>query len=244
MPTQKPDLPPLKTPKSFKFPSEFRDEPKALDVEVKREDGSISKRGSESPISTPLAYTEFLNALTPAFLSPDGSAESFPKFSFGRSGPSPVSQPSTATSPAISSAPPLKSPSVSLPPRSPRNVKSPKSPPALRRLRIPQSLKTLSMKDSPRVATPFSASPYSATPYSATLHSATPYSATPRSATSNYWALSPSWQLRAPNTPRSATSGKSVSVRHVITRTVTYKRTPLDPPPKGKRRKTSECKET
>lgn len=224
MPGQKPDLPPLKTPKSFTFPSEIHDDPKTLTVDIKREDGSISSSGSESSIPTPLAYTEFLNALTPVFQSPGGSARGFPNFSFSRDGPSPISQPSTATSPAFPSGPSLKSPSVSLPPPSPCNVKSPKSPPALRRLRIPQSLKTLPMKDSPRTATP--------------------YSATPRSATSNYWASSPSWQLRDPNTPRSATSTNPVSVRHVVTRTVTYKRTPLDPPPKGKRRKTSECKET
>ncbi|KAJ5202043.1 uncharacterized protein N7498_006706 [Penicillium cinerascens] len=239
MPTQKPELPPLKTPKSFTFPSEIQDDRKALSIEIKHEDNSSS--GSEGSIPTPLAYTEFLSALTPVFESPKGSAGSFPKFSFEKSGPSPISQPSTATSPAFSSAPSLKSPSVSLPPPSPCNVKSPRNPPALRRLRIPQSLKTLSMKDSPRTATPLSGTPYSANPYSAN-----PYSTTPRSTTSSFWASSPrEWQLRGLE-PRSATTPKAVSVRHVVTRTVTYKRTPLDPPPKGKgkRRKTQECKET
>ncbi|KAJ5175059.1 uncharacterized protein N7482_000936 [Penicillium canariense] len=53
--------------------------------------------------------------------------------------------------------------------------------------------------------------------------------------------FSPSdWKIRYIETPRSA-GGKAVSVRQVVTRTVTYKRTQLDPPPKGKRRKTSEC---
>lgn len=41
------------------------------------------------------------------------------------------------------------------------------------------------------------------------------------------------------DTPRSA-GGRPVSVRQVVTRTVTYKRTHLEPPPKGKRRKTSD----
>ncbi|OQE22478.1 hypothetical protein PENSTE_c010G00759 [Penicillium steckii] len=229
MPAPKPDLHPLKTPKSFTFPSEIQTDPKPFSPRViKQEDNG------ESPIPTPSAYTEFLNALTPVFTSPVSAGGSFPKFTFE---PSPTSQPSTATSPAFSSAPSLKSPSVSLPPPSPCNIKSPlpkdvkssKSPPALRRLRIPQSLKTLSTKDLPRTATPMSATPRSASainsPFSPTnwkLH----YLGTPRSAT-----------------PRSATSTKPVSVRQVVTRTVTYKRTPLDPPPKGKRRKTSECKE-
>ncbi|CAI7591716.1 unnamed protein product [Penicillium manginii] len=215
MPAPKPDLHPLKTPKSFTFPSEIQNDPKPCSPRVIKQEDNV-----ESPIPTPSAYTEFLNALTPVFASPVSAGGSFPKFTFD---PSPTSQPSTATSPAFSSAPSLKSPSLTLPPPSPRYVKPPspkglkelkeskisKSPHTLRRLRIPQSLKTLSTKDLPRTATPMSA---------------TPRSASPRSAT-----------------PRSATSTKPVSVRQVVTRTVTYKRTPLDPPPKGKRRKTHEC---
>ncbi|KAJ5733348.1 hypothetical protein N7533_012937 [Penicillium manginii] len=233
MPAPKPDLHPLKTPKSFTFPSEIQNDPKPCSPRVIKQEDNV-----ESPIPTPSAYTEFLNALTPVFASPVSAGGSFPKFTFD---PSPTSQPSTATSPAFSSAPSLKSPSLTLPPPSPRYVKPPspkglkelkeskisKSPHTLRRLRIPQSLKTLSTKDLPRTATPMSATPRSASaihsPFSPTnwkLH----YFSSPRSAT-----------------PRSATSTKPVSVRQVVTRTVTYKRTPLDPPPKGKRRKTHEC---
>jgi hypothetical protein len=135
-------------------------------------------------------------------------------------------------------------PAVSLPPPSPCTVNSAKAPPALRRLRIPQSPKLFSSKDSPRTGTPYSATPYSATPYSASPYSASPWSALPHSATSIRSPLSPSdWKLRYIETPRSATA-KGVSVRQVVTRTVTYKRTPLDPPPKGKRRKTQECRDT
>ncbi|KAJ5129855.1 uncharacterized protein N7515_005894 [Penicillium bovifimosum] len=62
MPAPKPDLPPLKTPKSFTFPSELHKESKTLTVDdIKREDGSAT------PITPPLAYTDFLNALTPIF---------------------------------------------------------------------------------------------------------------------------------------------------------------------------------
>ncbi|CAI7641989.1 unnamed protein product [Penicillium discolor] len=227
MPVRKPDLHPLKTPKTFIFPSEIHKESKTLTVDdIKREDGSAT------PITPPLAYTDFLNALTPVFTSPV-SAGGFPKFSIEKSDPSPISQPSTATSPALSPVVSVKSPTtpaVSLPPPSPCTVKSAKAPPALRRLRIPQ--------DSPRTATPCSATPYSAGPYSATQ-----WSALPRSAASLRSPYSPSdWKLRYLDAPRSATT-KAVSVRQVVTRTITYKRTPLDPPPKGKRRKTQECRD-
>ena len=222
MPSQKPELPPLKTPKSFSFPSEIQDNPNPNPTpvsaqDIKREDSS--SESSASSIPTPSAYTDFLNALTPVFSSPSSAGGSYPKFKFETCGPSPTSQPSSATSPAFSTAPSLKSPAVSLPPYSPINAKSPKSPPALRRLRIPASIKTRGMP-SPRTATPLSA--------------------TPRSATGLCSPFSPSdWKMRYFETPRSATPAKSVSVRQVVTRTVTYKRTPLDPPPKGKRRKTS-----
>lgn len=67
-----------------------------------------------------------------------------------------------------------------------------------------------------------------------------PVSDSPGSARTIRSPFSPSdWKIRYIETPRSA-GGKAVSVRQVVTRTVTYKRTHLDPPPKGKRRKTSE----
>ncbi|KAJ5580457.1 hypothetical protein VI817_009867 [Penicillium citrinum] len=106
-----------------------------------------------------------------------------------------------------------------IPPPSPATSKaspSPQSarlPTSLRRLRIPQT----------RVYSPMSDSPGSA-----------------RTILSPY---TPSdWKIRYIETPRSA-GGKSVSVRQVVTRTVTYKRTHLEPPPKGKRRKTSESRD-
>ncbi|KAJ5748688.1 uncharacterized protein N7511_010384 [Penicillium nucicola] len=239
MPPPKPELQPLKTPKSFTFPSEIHKASKTLTIsEIKREDGSAT------PITPPLSYTEFLSALTPVFTSPV-SAGGFPKFSMEKTQPSPISQPPSATSASSATSPvssenSLKSPAISLPPPapSPRITKSAKAPPALRRLRIPQSLKTISSKDSPQTATPCSATPYSASPYSAN-----PWSALPRSANSLRSPFSPSdWKLRYLDVPKSATT-KAVSVRQVVTRTVTYKRTPLDPPPKGKRRKTQECRE-
>jgi hypothetical protein len=50
-------------------------------------------------------------------------------------------------------------------------------------------------------------------------------------------------RLRCTESPRSAREG-SVSIQHIITRTVTFKRAPsLEPPPKGKRRRTNESEE-
>ncbi|KAJ5480662.1 hypothetical protein N7539_006556 [Penicillium diatomitis] len=223
MPSQKPELPPLKTPKSFTFPSEIQDDPKSCCIDIKREDSG------DSSIPTPDAYKKFLEALSPAYASPLSSDGSHSRFMFDKEVPLQASQPCSATTPAFSSGATLKSPAFSLPPVSPCTTKSPKSPHALRRLRIPHAIKT-SLKDLPRTATPLSATPRSATilrsPFSPSTWKMR-YFETPRSAT-----------------PRSATSAKAVSVRQVVTRTVTYKRTPLEPPPKGKRRRTQDCKES
>ncbi|KAL2215451.1 hypothetical protein M432DRAFT_128618 [Thermoascus aurantiacus ATCC 26904] len=199
----KPTLPPLKTPKSATFPSELHT---GRSDSIKREDSS------STPITPPLAYTEFLKALTPVFTSPVSAGVTFPKFPIEKSEQS-TTQPSPATSGSFSSGDAIKSASASLPPPSPFAAPhSAKSPGALRRLRIPQSLAYSPVTDSPKSAT--------------TIRS----------------PFSPSeWKLRYFEAPSSA-CGKPVCVRQVVTRTVTYKRTPLDPPPKGKgkRRKTNE----
>ncbi|KAJ5095897.1 hypothetical protein NUU61_005253 [Penicillium alfredii] len=212
MAPSKPVLHPLKTPKSMTFPSEMHDSPLTAGSEpIKREEG-----GSATPITPPLAYTEFLKALTPAF-SPASASTEFRRFTFEKRRPSPISIPSSATSTPLSAGP--KTTSAAIPPPSPA-VASPQSAKlpttTLRRLRIPPSCAWSPVSDSPQSAR--------------TIRS----------------PFSPSdWKVRYVETPRSA-GGKSVSVRQVVTRTVTYKRTPLDPPPKGKgkRRKTSETSDT
>ncbi|KAL2004868.1 hypothetical protein VTN00DRAFT_3141 [Thermoascus crustaceus] len=200
----KPTLHPLKTPKSATFPSELHT---SRSDSIKREDGN------STPITPPLAYTEFLKALTPVFTSPVSAGVTFPKFPIEKPEDSSATQPSTATSGSFPSGDAIKSASAALPPPSPfAPPHSAKSPGALRRLRIPQSLAYSPVTESPKSAT--------------TIRS----------------PFSPSdWKLRYFEAPRSA-CGKPVSVRQVVTRTVTYKRTPLDPPPKGKgkRRKTNE----
>ncbi|KAF2141683.1 uncharacterized protein K452DRAFT_298355 [Aplosporella prunicola CBS 121167] len=186
---------------------------------------SLLKRddGEKTPITPPPAYVDFLALMSPAPTSTSAS------FSFADKPDSPAtSQPSSRASSCSKPDPAPVSAPVSAPApssaRSDMRVTVPPPSPFPRplsartpRLRIPQS--------------PFSAglrSPMSAH----SLHS--PYSA----------ALSPGvWSLDGK--ARDGSSTRAVSVRQVVTRTVTYSRSPLeasnvaqlDPAPKGKRRR-------
>ncbi|KAJ9262838.1 hypothetical protein DTO021C3_2952 [Paecilomyces variotii] len=201
----KPVLHPLKTPKSATFPSEIHSSSSS--------EPSAKVKGEEcnsTPITPPLAYTEFLKALTPVFTSPRSPSVSFSKLVPEKPITSSTSQPSSATSTSFPAKETIKSAS-SLPPPGPFPQAQPASKRAtLRRLRIPGSV------------------------------ACSPVTETPRSTTSLRSPFSPSeWKLRYFETPTSA-GGKPVSVRQVVTRTMTLKRTPLEPPPKGKRRKTDD----
>ncbi|CAG8888546.1 unnamed protein product [Penicillium egyptiacum] len=224
MPSVKPILPPLKTPKTEIYPSQLHNgSASSVSDYIKQED-------QPTPITPPTAYTEFLKALTPVFTGPTSAGISLPKYIGDKS-----SKPSTTTSPTSQPASALsgstfsdsvRSPTVSLPPPTPNSAAPSRKSFHGRRLRIQSSLKFSPSGDSPRSATP---------------QSATPWSATPRSATTLRSPFSPSdWTLRYYDSPRSA---KPVSVKQVVTRTVTYKRTQLEAPPKGKRRKCREAQE-
>ncbi|KAL4923854.1 uncharacterized protein BDV17DRAFT_285091 [Aspergillus undulatus] len=216
MPSIKPVLPPLKTPSNITFPSEYHTDSSAG-----------TGRTGDTPITPPAAYTEFLKAFTPIFSSPDNAdGVDFSKVRFDRHNfQSARSQPSSAVSGAFSFNEPARSATTSLPPPTPLAP-----PPArrelsnLRRLRIPPALRH---------------SPTSAEP----LRSAGLRSAGPRSATIARTPYSPiDWRMRYLDPPRSAnprSSNHKMSVKHVITHTITYKTTELDEPPKGKRRKRS-----
>lgn len=198
----KPLLHPLKTPKTATFPSELHAGPSSR-PDIKCEDAS------STPISPPLAYTEFLKALTPAF-SPMSPGMNFPKFPVDKSR-TPISQPSTATS-------------TSFPGRefSRSETLSPQSPVSARSFRDRRRLRISTTRASSKNLSPTTDSPLSAL-----------------SASAAYSPFSPAdWKLHYSGLPRSSTS-KPVSVRQVVTRTVTYKRTPLEPAPRGKRRKTN-----
>ena len=47
-------------------------------------------------------------------------------------------------------------------------------------------------------------------------------------------------QVQIASPPITGSGSSRVSVRQVVTRTVTYSRTPLDPAPKGKRRRVED----
>ncbi|KAL8815782.1 MAG: hypothetical protein Q9191_008423 [Dirinaria sp. TL-2023a] len=209
----KPELPPLKTPSSATLPSQLPRSPAVGLLEViKQEDDA------KTPITPPTAYTDFLKALSPAISTP-GSSRS-PSFSDkGSPRSTPSTQPSSAASSCLSCTyDPHKSSSAAIIPPSPmvRPPNSARTPTALRKLRIPQSPACSPATDSPKssaIRSPFSPAD---------------------------WILD--GKTRFYGSPRSARSGchRPVSVRQVVTRTVTYTRspvTPLEPAPKGKRRK-------
>lgn len=209
----KPELPPLKTPRSATLPSELPRSPAPGLLEViKQEDDA------KTPITPPTAYTDFLKALSPAVSTP-GSSRS-PSFSDkGSPRSTPSTQPSSAGSSCLSCTyDPHKASTASMVPPSPfvRPPNSARTPTALRKLRIPQSPVSSPAIDSPKssaMRSPFSPAE---------------------------WVLD--GKTRYYGSPRSARSGchRAVSVRQVVTRTVTYTRspvTPLEPAPKGKRRK-------
>ncbi|PLN86339.1 hypothetical protein BDW42DRAFT_159045 [Aspergillus taichungensis] len=254
MPSAKPSLPPLRTPKTMTFPSELRaDTGSSLSDNVKQEDGGMS-----TPITPPAAYTEFLKAFTPIFSSPSSANVNFSRLNFDRPPAySPTSQPASALPGVSFSSCSSASSAAEQPPKSAkeagdaegerggRNISSNASlppptpftappvphhhhlqlPPPGPVRRDPRSLHSLRIPPALRYSptTPVSAADYSFSPHSATMLRS-PYSP-------------PDWKLRYYEGPRSATTSSKISVRHVVTHTVTYKRTQLDAPPKGKRRK-------
>lgn len=162
----------------------------------------------KTPITPPTAYTEFLKALSPAVSSPaTGMSFGTDRYS-GKS--TPTSQPSTASSGCSCNCENHKSPTLTVPPSPFLNPKSARTPTGLRRLRIPQSPVY---------------SPGTDSPLSAAIRS--PFSPT-------HWAMAGKSQYF--DAPRTGCH-RPVSVKQVVTRTVTYTRTPLEPAPRGKRRR-------
>ncbi|KAF2752793.1 hypothetical protein EJ05DRAFT_238004 [Pseudovirgaria hyperparasitica] len=243
----KPALSALKTPLSATYPSELRSPMIAASPAlVKRERDDDLK----TPITPPTAYMDFLKALSPVLMSPLATGAStkftFPErsvsastmSSFGSNGPTsaPMTAKETPSSPVTISSPASRASSccdssaskpaakpeekektttVSLPPAAPLNP--PLSARSLCRLQIPQS--------------PYSPVGPIRSPMSArSVHS--PYNA----------AMSP---REFDDKSKSSGTSRAVVVRQVTTRTITYSRTPvdtappapLDPAPKGKRRR-------
>ncbi|KAE8354528.1 hypothetical protein BDV28DRAFT_130705 [Aspergillus coremiiformis] len=227
MPSIKPALHPLQTPRTMVFPSELQSDSgsSSLTVGNGRADEALS-----TPITPPVAYTEFLKKFQP-ILSPITGEPDFSKIHTlreGKSTPSnsPTSQPASQPASAVSgtfhfTGESSRSATASLPPPTPCTAPPiRRDPRSLRALRIPPPPRYAPMIEAPRSATTL-ASPFSASPYSAS-----PYSASPSD-----------WRMRYWDGPHSAIPSGRFTVRHVITHTITFKRTQLDDPPKGKRRK-------
>ncbi|KAI4286752.1 MAG: hypothetical protein L6R35_003990 [Caloplaca aegaea] len=218
-PTPTPTVPIIKAPRSPKpaLPALKTPSTATLPSELPRSPApgmlDVIKREDDltTPITPPQAYTEFLKALSPAVSSP-ATARSPCFSSSGKSTPS--TQPSSAGSSCLSCTydPHKTSSSAPIIPPSPymRPPHSARTPTALRRLRIPPSPVCSPATDSPRSAS--MRSPYSAADWYI-------------DGKSRYYE------------PQRTGCHRPVSVRQVVTRTVTYTRTPLDPAPKGKRRK-------
>ncbi|KAI9848644.1 MAG: hypothetical protein M1838_000447 [Thelocarpon superellum] len=212
MPSVKPTLHPLRTPMSATFPlSSFPSELPRSPLPGSATELLKQEDGIKTPITPPTAYTDFLKSLsTTSLCSPTVEEKS------GKS--SPTSNPSSDTSGCSCNCEPRHSPKFTLPP-SP-HPRQPHSAPAtgpLRRLRIPQS----------PLWSPGADSPVSARSIRSPFSIRSP----------NEWDMD--GKLRAFDALAPPRSTRPVSVRQVVTRTVTYTpRMDLAPAPKGKKRRT------
>ncbi|EXJ59413.1 uncharacterized protein A1O5_12294 [Cladophialophora psammophila CBS 110553] len=211
----RPVLPPLQTPKTASFPSEIVETPiSCVSAVIKQENANL-----KTPITPPVAYTEFLKALTPVLASPPVSSTLQRSMSDESTCTrhSMISVASTSSSLSSGRSESRKSPCSSVPP----TPYARKTPTPLKRLRIPHSpaFSPSTSGPSPRTAMSGMSNGGIYSPFS-------PADWNCESATRRYF-----------DAPRSACS-KTVNVRSVVSRTVTYKRSPpLDPAPKGKKRK-------
>ena len=223
MAPSKPALRPLKTSKQMTFPSElYYNSPATSDSDtIKKEEGSSTS------LSPPSSYTEFLKALTPVFSPASTGGTTFPRQTSTGPGshPSPISIPSSTTSSTFPAADELskqnKTGSPSVPPPSP----APTS--------VPLSAKPPTLGPVARLRQP--------PPYTAYSPSPSPVMDSPRTATVIRSPHSPpEWRIRYVESPKSANKS-SFTVQHVVTTTITFKRSPpVGPPPKGKRKRTTE----
>ncbi|QIX00051.1 hypothetical protein AMS68_005568 [Peltaster fructicola] len=230
----------LQTPGSGTFPSAMRSPSLYSPGFLRKEDAM------KTPLTPPSAYLDFLKNIPPALMSPMPTSTSS-RFNFNEkssntlepalsTGSTPATQPALSRNTSYSSEASTTSSSTTVSeqsittttttqtnnkknrPESPRIIvpPSPFVKPGPRSARTPRRLQIPQSPYSPAMNTANSAqSPLSATPWSASF---SPRDADPE------------------------VNGKPgrVSVRHVVTRTVTYCRTPLEPAPRGKRRKLEE----
>ncbi|KAI9671525.1 MAG: hypothetical protein M1817_003577 [Caeruleum heppii] len=204
MPSVKPTLHALQTPKSASFPSELPRSPLPSGVPelIKHEDCL------KTPITPPTAYIDFLKALSvtsPSIKSDRPSLTSNP------------SSESSMSSWSSSGTDIRRSPRFAVPPSPYAKPMSAPATGSLRRLRIPPS----------PVRSPGAESPMSARSIRSPFSIRSP----------NEWESSDA-RARALDTTSASCKTRPVSVRQVVTRTVTYTpRMDLAPAPKGKKRR-------
>ncbi|PYI05724.1 hypothetical protein BO78DRAFT_139698 [Aspergillus sclerotiicarbonarius CBS 121057] len=171
--------------------------------------------GSGPLVPPPRAYTEFLRALRPAYSGPEGINGSYTRWVRSRALPSPVSLPSTARSASFPLTNGPKSSPTSIPPSPLARPRSARESAPARHLYASPSYPY-----SP-ATTEFPPSPFTVR---------TPITPVDRRAR----------HVEISNDP----NGTTITIQHIVTHTVNLKRAPsLDPPPRGKRRRTSESQE-
>ncbi|KAF7133784.1 hypothetical protein CNMCM5793_005138 [Aspergillus hiratsukae] len=240
----KPGLPPS-IANDLTFPSELREQHTTRYLDASRADEKQEQHSEDQTesITPPAAYTEFLGTFSPIFTTSTDSRASFANYMLDKPRRSPTSAPSSAMSSSFFGASSSRSSSckctpVTLPPLTPATPRSAtsRSPDHVRWLRLPPPYH-IHASPASTIATPRSAQ---------SLPGRSPYS-----------PYSPSeWTVRRVESPASLNG--EVSVRHVVTTTIRFKRAPqleppqleppqleppqleppqLEPPPPGKRRR-------
>lgn len=246
---KRPKRPTLQTPLSASYPSEVKSPFPGTPSFIKREENI------KTPVTPPVAYLDFLKSMPTGLASPLTTGTSS-KFHFQDKVPSeaiveaddksPNATPETvqpnlsrtnSTSSETSTTSVISSSTESVhsvsstiseikrkaKPQSPRVIIPPSPFAKPRSAKVSRGAQVPPSPMSPaNVRSPMSARAHHE-PHSASALSGTPWSAT-----------------YSPTEAESSSTTSKMSVRQVVTRTVTYSRTPLDPAPKGKRRKIEE----
>ncbi|KAL4972327.1 hypothetical protein BDW66DRAFT_144521 [Aspergillus desertorum] len=215
----KPELHPLRTPKHITFPSELQEYLRPTNPSP-----ACTDNGKGPSVPPPLAYTEFLKALSPVFGSPQSATTAYSSSNssyVNKQLPSPQSLPSTASSTTTF-------PSEAARHRTHTRTHTRSGPPTP--LNVPRSATEWNHHGRLRMSPSYIYSPDAMD---------SPKSA--RVARSPYPPLES--RVRYVDSPADS-SGRVITIQHVVTHTVTLKRVPsLAAPPKGKKRRTAQGKQ-
>ncbi|KAL4905345.1 hypothetical protein BDW74DRAFT_152468 [Aspergillus multicolor] len=218
----RPELHPLKTPKHITFPSELQEYLRPSNPEPTCTDGN----GKGPSVPPPLAYTEFLKALSPAFGSPQSATTGYSSSGssyLNKQLPSPQSIPSTASSTTTFPSEAGRTTSTHTYTHT-RTHSGPPTPLNAPRSAVESSYRRVRMSPSYIYSPVAVDSPKSAHPVRS------PYAPVERRVR----------YVESPSDP----AGRVITIQHVVTHTVTLKRVPsLAPPPKGKKRRMAQGKQ-